>query len=364
MGRYLSVHIRNPVYEGGFPMRGPLATSSVAVVLWLSCQATALAQQEWLVSSSGTNEVLRYDAVTGSFVGIAAQGGGLNTPAGLTLNPNNGQLLVVGAQNNAVLQFNPLTSAFLGTFTSGGTLTIPDGLSYGPDGNLYVSGGTTNSVQRFNGITGSFINNFATGAAGNLFTALFDVRFGGPNSDLYFTNQTVNIPSGSFSGIRRHDGSTGAHIWNSSGGSLGTPAGIAFGPDGLLYVANASGNNIQRFNASTGAFVSTFVAAGSGGLARPYGMAFGPDGHLYVASYGGSLATSTVKRFDGTTGAFIGDFVTGGSGGLNNPTYLMYVDFTPIPEPTSLVLCAVAAAAVVVVRRRSGTQAPADPELE
>jgi DNA-binding beta-propeller fold protein YncE len=295
------------------------------------------AQTALLVSSGGTSQVLRYDGVTGAFLGISAAGGGLNTPAGLAINPNNGNLLVVSTQTNNVLQYNPFTGSFINTFNSGGTLTLPDGMSYGPDGHLYVSGGTANNVQRFNGVTGSFINNFATGAAGNLFAAVFDVRFG-PNNDLYFSNQTVNFPTGSFSGVRRHNGTTGAHIWNTSGGSLGTPSGIAFGADGLLYVASASGDNIQRFNATTGAFVDTFVPTGSGGLDRPYGITFGPDGHLYVTSYSGTTATSMVKRYHGTTGAFIDNFVAPGSGGLTNPTYLLFVDFTPIPEPTGLLL--------------------------
>lgn len=331
--------------------RASLATL-VACLLSLLSGSSVWAQPVLLVSSGGNAQVLRYDGVTGAFLGVSASGGGLNTPAGLAINPNNGNLLVVSTQTNNVLQYNPLTGAFISTFTSGGTLTLPDGMSYGPDGNLYVSGGTANNVQRFNGVTGSFINNFATGAAGNLFAAVFDVRFGGPNNDLYFTNQTLNFPTGSFSGVRRHNGTSGAHIWNSTGGSLGTPAGIAFGPDGLLYVASASGDNIQRFNATTGAFVDIFVPTGSGGLDRPYGLTFGPDGHLYVTSYSGNAATSMVKRFHGTTGAFIDNFVAPNSGGLLNPTYLMFVDFSVIPEPTTLLLSGAGLATVLWFTRR------------
>src|SRR5581483_3864440 len=66
--------------------------------------------------------------------------------------------------------------------------------------------------------------------------------------------------------------------------------------------------------AAAGQFIDTFVPAGSGGLqvVDGRGMAFGPDGNLYV---GVANATALVAKYDGSTGASLGTFIAQGSGG-------------------------------------------------
>jgi DNA-binding beta-propeller fold protein YncE len=325
------------------------------VLLFLGLSAGAAAAQDYLlVSSISTNSVFRYDAATGALIDNFASGGGLSSPAGLVINPNNGNLLVVGAQNNQVLQFNINTGAFMNVFTSGGALGTPDGIAYGPDGNLYVSGGTANNVQRFNGSTGVFINNFATGQSGTS-PGVTGVTFGGPSNNLFIGNFSL------FSNVaRQHNGLTGAFINQTPNMGIlsNIPAGVVIGPDNNLYVAivtSGTTGRIDRFNGSTLALIGTFVAPGTGGMARPYGIAFGPDGNLYVASYGGTTATSTVKRYDGVTGAYINDFVTGGLGGLTNPSYILFTT-SAIPEPATVLLVGGAALAAGCCWRWRRTQ--------
>lgn len=79
---------------------------------------------------------------------------------------------------------------------------------------------------------------------------------------------------------------------------------------------------IQRYDGTSGAFIDTFANPGvepSGWPRGPTGVAFGPDGNLYV------VKMDTIMRFDGSTGAYIDDFVPAG-GALDNP---WFITFTP-----------------------------------
>ncbi|MCP5143383.1 MAG: cadherin domain-containing protein [Gammaproteobacteria bacterium] len=74
---------------------------------------------------------------------------------------------------------------------------------------------------------------------------------------------------------------------------------------------------VIRVNATTGA-TATFIANGSGGLGLAAGVDFGPDGHLYVADQ----TNNVVRRYDGASGAYIDDYAVGVAGPA-------YTDFTP-----------------------------------
>jgi hypothetical protein len=68
----------------------------------------------------------------------------------------------------------------------------------------------------------------------------------------------------------------------------------------LLVVFAGTTKGVARYDQDSGAFLGVF--ASSGGNLRPNGLAFGPDGDLYVSDFS---VSGGVFRYDGTTGAFM-----------------------------------------------------------
>ncbi|HKR66042.1 MAG TPA: hypothetical protein VJZ00_20085 [Thermoanaerobaculia bacterium] len=103
---------------------------------------------------------------------------------------------------------------------------------------------------------------------------------------------------------------------------------LAFGPDGNLY-ASARGN-VRRFDIITGALIDEFTHGYP--LIESRAIAFGPDGNLYVANYDSCVSgpngctgwRSEIVRFDGLTGEFLDVFATSGRSGLEQMTDLAF----------------------------------------
>ena len=145
-------------------------------------------------------------------------------------------------------------------------------MTFGPDGNLYVASFFTYQVLRYDGTTGAFIDVFADACPGCA------------------------------------PGNTAFHV-----------SGVQFGPDGDLYVSLPNtGDDILRFDGTTGAPLGSIIPAGDPHPDGPRALLFGPDGNLYVTA----RDTNQVLRYDGTTGAFIDIFASGG--GLNGPSGMVF----------------------------------------
>ena len=253
---------------------------------------------------------------------------------GITLGPN-GNVYVTETYPGGVHEIAP-DGTYIGEFVAAGAggMQRSNNLAFGPDDNLYVLDWWRDVIVRFDGQTGAYIDDFASGSALDVASAL---RFG-PDGNLYVTSSNNNS-------IVRFDGQTGQFLdVFATGGELEEPKGLLFGPDGLLYVGNGSinhpyGGSVVRFDPATGQSLGEFVLEGSGNLQKAGGLAFGPDGDLYVVD----TLVETVRRYDGLTGAYIDNFAW---------DHGMFVieDLLFVPEPGSLVL--LGASCVVLLRRR------------
>lgn len=205
-------------------------------------------------------------------------------------------LLVISRAGGAgtdgdVLRYDGKAGAFISEFSDGGC--NPVDLTYGPDGRLYVAdkdhpefGGCDpyNVVTRFDGKTGEFKG------------------FDDPHANFIPLFQDGRFQFG--------------------------PGGLAFGPDGNLYLSDPHDNSVHRyqgpFGANPGAFINTFVSSGHGGLNVPTKLVFGPDNNLYVNSWQNDRVLRYQGPLSGSPGAFIDEYVSGRSGGLDRPTDLTF----------------------------------------
>ena len=175
--------------------------------------------------------------------------------------------------------------------------------TFGDDVSLYVSSDDTHSVLAYDGKTGAFQRTFASG--GGLIEPE-GIAFG-PDGNLYVSSRSDEV--------LRYDGKTGKFIdVFASGHGLNDPAGIAFGgPDNDLFVSSGltddgHGNQILRFDGRTGAFKAVVDPANEAGLDDPEALTFGSDGLLYVASTP-EEGPGEVLRYNPANNRFVDKFV-------------------------------------------------------
>ncbi len=108
----------------------------------------AFRNDELFVTSAGTNQILKYEASSGNFLGVAASTG-LDYPRGLTFGPDD-LLYVTSGSNDRILRFMP-DGTYVDDYIPAGVagMANPRTPRFGPDGDLYVTVTGKNEIMRF-----------------------------------------------------------------------------------------------------------------------------------------------------------------------------------------------------------------------
>lgn len=195
-------------------------------------------------------------------VGTAAA---LNAPIGIALNPTDGALIVTDYRGHRIRRITPdgRVTLLAGTGAAGGAngtgnvaaFNFPRGVAVDSNGVIYVSDGGSSRIRRIT---------FSGGDAGQA------------------GNYAVITLAGS--------GGSGFIDSVGTAASFSTPCGIAIGPDGALYVADAGNHAIRRV--TTAGEVVTIAGTGTSGSANGSGEAASFNGPVGIAAVAGALIVS------------------------------------------------------------------------
>ncbi|MHC5110691.1 MAG: IPTL-CTERM sorting domain-containing protein [Planctomycetota bacterium] len=259
------------------------------------------------ISSTGNDEVLRYDADTGAFIDtfITAGSGGLDQPHGILERCDD--ILVCSFGTDNVLRFDRETGAFIDVFISAVTgLDNPVYIMYGPDDRIYISSQASDEILRFT-TDGEFDAVFVAGVAAQL---------DGPSGFAFGADNRLYVAGRFSANVVAYDGATGAFLEvvadAADGLGAGDTFGLNFGDNGDLYFASAG--SVFRFDTSLSSIVTTIP------LGSVIGLEPGPAGGIYAA-------TANNLRIISTTDNSVSDPVL--TGGVIN-----ILNFFRFPAPT------------------------------
>ncbi len=210
-------------------------------------------------------------------------------PYDLVVGPD-GSLYVANRNYGSIEHFDTATGAYLGTTADVHAIGLnPAGMTLGPDGNLYFSSTSNNGVYEVNLSGGNAVTNVPSPASG------------GPY-DLVFDPVTGALLSNDVNSKVLFDGVAGPNNIYASG--LSGPFGMAFGPDGRLYVTDQFAGNSSVVAIPAGGGAPTLFSTNNI-FSTPRYLAFDSQGNLWVADQGSNRLIEL-----NSTGATIGAFHT------------------------------------------------------
>ncbi|MFD2670931.1 S-layer homology domain-containing protein [Marinicrinis sediminis] len=290
--------------------------------------------------------------------GISAKSAGLANPFNMVIDGED-NLYIADQQNHRIRKLNYRTgiiTTIAGTGTPGfsgdggpaiqAQLNNPGNLQFDPQGNLYVVDSYNDRIRKIDANTG-IIQTVAGSVTGWGFDGdggpATEARMALPYAVDFAANGDMYIADGMNGRIRKVDAQTGNIETFAGGGSLvGTDADngpaveallrgtydVEVGPDGHIYIAEETGNQIRKVDVNTGiittiAGTGVKMTSGTDGLAidaainRPWSVEFDAQGDLYVVERDGFM----IRKIDMQSGYIThvaGTGVNGYSGDGNN----------------------------------------------
>ena len=186
-----------------------------------------------------------------------------NYPRLMCFDPVNGDIIVANTDSNEVVAWT--TSGH--EVWAGTGLADPYGVACASNGTVYAANSNGQDVVAFNS------SGVETGTIGS--------RLGFVRGIWVDTDESIWVDVDA-SGAVYHFSAAGTQLGKFNVGAANGAFGIA-GDAGYLYIALASSNTVAQYTRS-GTLVATFGGAGTalGKLQTPQGLAFGPNGNLFV----------------------------------------------------------------------------------
>ena len=283
---------------------------------------------EFLISDRATNQVLRYGANDGSFLGAFIDSnmetnGGLFQPAAMTYGYDN-DLFVTSIDLNTgdgqVLRYDGQTGSFEGIYASG--IIVPAGIHFHEPsqtilvGSLGTGLGNSNQMYRFDE-SGASVETISsgpvTGRTGMVSQSDGTLLVSGFAEEPFFNGSILeygydpNSDSFSYNGVF------------AASQELAGANGLTLDENGDLLAASLFGQSVIKYDVESDEVIGAAIV---GQTAYPSGLLVDTDGSLLVTSLGNNnpmdqiypeLFPGAVFRFDTSTGTMIGQgpFIVG-----------------------------------------------------
>jgi sugar lactone lactonase YvrE len=256
----------------------------------------------------------------------------LNSPRGVAVGPD-GNIYVAETDGNLIRKVTPqgVVATLAGSGTAGSTDGIgtsasfnsPRGVAVDRNGDIYVADCNNNRIRKVTpgGVVTTLAGSGTAGSANGIGGA---ASFNSPKGISIGPDRTIYVADSSNNLIRKITRAGDVTTFVGIGGTeFNDPRGISVDSSGNVFVADTVNNLIRKV--SPGGVITTLAGSGNDVSAdgigtaasfnRPSGLAFGPDGSIYVAdtnTHSIRKIHSGLSSLNMTGNTYVSNYITSG----------------------------------------------------